>query len=107
VRDVPLGGKKLSTIQIQCDTSSKTLEIETPNGIQYCREFPECDAMVRAEELLQAHERHAIKKIGGTFTVEVDGKYGLVYSHHLVPQYAKILRSTSGSLIGFPGCCGG
>jgi hypothetical protein len=110
VRKGPLGGKKLSTVQIQSDAqASKTLEIDTPfiHGIQFSNEIPQCEAMIPAIDLLQSHEKHAIKKIGGSFTIVANEKYNLVYPHQLVPQFATVLRSTTGSLIGFPCCKGG
>jgi hypothetical protein len=63
--------------------------------------------MIKAVELLQNHEKHAIRKIGGSFVVQVGGQFFMVYPHVLVPQYAKVVRSTTGSLLGFPCCAGG
>ena len=106
----PLGGKKLSTAQTEIQKSdaqtSKTLEIEKPFGIRFSDEITKCDAMVQAIDLLQSHEKHAIRKIGGSFTIVVKEQYHLVYPHQFVPQFATVLRSTTGSLIGFPCCMG-
>ena len=63
--------------------------------------------MVQASTLLTDFEREHIVKTGSSFTVSVNGALYMVRPQQLVPDTAVVVKTSAGSLVGFPAVVGG